>query len=516
MSNTTDVVFAADSLRGARVALRAASYDAALELLTECEDWPAELAEQAIVLKAETIGRRDPVAAVGYLSTVADLVSTPTGRFDFAVQSGKAHAAVRGFSQAESRYAEARVLMHAVPNGPATMAFHDLRMRWYRRDCDPTASEVQFAIAHPDPSIASAAYAFRAWLHAGNEDYAAHVADLKRAVSYATLPSAEMIDVATLATSIHSLAQVGFETADGDAIGAARDAARALAWTPDVAHHHYLTTRAFGWDSFMRGRAGEAQWAFKDARRLAPSVTWRVMAHLDRAYVARLSRNEFWTAEELAQADALAYDVQWEATHGEDRQVLVMLAVLHAPTDAPRAQRYASMYSRFGTESVDPSLAVHQDRRARAHEQYALGRIEQTMGSTDAAIVALQNAYTIFDSASFHYRASLTASALADLTGEERWRAAAVTHASSYPDCPLATFTAESAAAGEAAMPAQLSALQRQIARALCSGADAAELSRRFSRSQFTIERQIEIVLRAFGVTTRAGLADEARRRQLA
>ncbi|MEA2786825.1 MAG: hypothetical protein QOF71_2929, partial [Candidatus Eremiobacteraeota bacterium] len=65
MPDTTDV-FVADSLRDARVALRAALYDAALELLEGCEDWPAEFAEQAITIKAETLGRRDPVGAVTY------------------------------------------------------------------------------------------------------------------------------------------------------------------------------------------------------------------------------------------------------------------------------------------------------------------------------------------------------------------------------------------------------------------------------------------------------------------
>src|SRR6202011_557272 len=61
-------VFVAESLRDARVALRAALYDAALELLEGCEDWPAAFAEQSVTIKAETIGRRDPVGAVTYLT----------------------------------------------------------------------------------------------------------------------------------------------------------------------------------------------------------------------------------------------------------------------------------------------------------------------------------------------------------------------------------------------------------------------------------------------------------------
>jgi DNA-binding CsgD family transcriptional regulator len=239
------------------------------------------------------------------------------------------------------------------------------------------------------------------------------------------------------------------------------------------------------------------------------------MAHLDRAYVARIAGNDFWAAEELAQADALAYDIHWESTYGEERQLLVMLAVLHAPTDAPRAQRYASMYSRIGTESVDPGLALHKDVRATAFAKYAEGRIEQMLGRRDAAVAALTEAYEIFTSVSHHYRCTDTAMALAELTGEEAWRQTAMRHAGAYPDCPLAAL-AEEAVTREDAMPAQLSPLQKQIARALCTGADAAELSRRFSRSMFTIERQISAVLDAFGVTSKSALLREARTRRLA
>ncbi|MBV8949520.1 MAG: hypothetical protein JOZ99_01485, partial [Actinobacteria bacterium] len=249
--------------------MRSAHYDTAHDLLEGCEDWPAEFREHALVLKAELIGRRDAIAAVSYLASVEDLVASSEGQFALALQFGKAHAAVRAFSQAEARYADARALAHAVPHGLNTMAYHDLRMRWFRRECDPGAAEVALAVAHPDPSIASSAYAFRAWLHAGREDYAAHVADLCRAVAVAG--SADDVDLAMITPSIHALAQFGFETADVDAIAAARRASDAVAWTPDLGINHYFTIRALGWDAFMRGRAGEAQWAFKDARMRAPA-----------------------------------------------------------------------------------------------------------------------------------------------------------------------------------------------------------------------------------------------------
>jgi hypothetical protein len=505
----------ADSLRDAQIALRSAWYDAALELLDGCEDWPSNEREGAIVLKAEALGRQDPVNAVAYLASVEDLPESPAGRFNFAIQFGQAHAMVRDFSSAASRYEDARKLMGQVVHGNHTMAYNDLRMRWLRRECDVGAPEVALAVAHPDPNIAAAAYAYRAWLHAGNGNYVGHVADLRRCLDYVTLPTAEPVDVVTFATSVHALAQTAFETADEEGIAAARAAMAAINWTPGVAAHRFLAMRAMGWDAFMRGRAGEAQWMFKDARALAPSAAWRIMTHADRAYVARMSHNEAWAIDELAEADRLAYDVSWESSSGEDRMVLVVLAVLHAPQDAARAQRYASKFSQIGTENVDPKVDLHGNRRAIAHAKYAQGRIEQTLGRREAAIALLHEAYAIFDGVAYHYRATLAAAALAELTGEAKWRDASARHAGFYPDCPLATY-ADEVVAREEALPTALSPFQRQVARALWSGAEPTELSRRFSRSMYTIQHQIDAVFDAFGVGSRGALLQEARRRGLA
>jgi len=505
----------AESLRDAHVALRSAWYDAALELLEGCEDWPQDDAERGVVLKAETIGRRDPVGALGYLARIADIPASEAGRYRYALQLGKAHAAVRDLSRAESWFEQARALCAVVPDGTSTVAFHDLRMRWFRRNYEPDAPEFALAIAHPDPTIVSSAYAIRAWLHAGRGAYREQVADLMRAVSFVTSPSGEQLDVAAAACSTHALAQLAFETANDEAIALARTALDSIAWTSDVRAAHYMTVRALGWDAFMRGRAAQAQWMFKDARALAPTPAWSVMAHLDRAYVARLSRNEGWAIEELAEAHRLARGIRWESCFDEQRQVLVVLAVLYAPVDAALAQYYAATYTRLGTENLDPQLALATDRRALAHAHYAQGRVDQTLGRDEAARAALRDAYAIFDSAEFHYRAALAATALAEMTGEACWRERALAHAARYPDCPLAAAV-DDAVAREEAMPPELTPLQRQIARALWSGVEIAELSHRFSRGRLTIERHVAAVYAAFGVTSRGALLREVRARGIA
>ena len=516
MQTQTGGVSVADSLRDARVALRSAWYDAALELLDGCEDWPRELAEQAVTIKADVIGRRDPVGAVSYLTTVVDIPASLEARFEFALMSGKAYSSVRDFDSARARYAEARALVDKVPYGVNSIAFHDLRLAYMLKQGDPNSPEAALAIAHPDPAISSNAYAARAWIYASLGNFGAHIADLQRAAAYATGPDATRIDVQAMSGVVHGLAQASFETANAEGIIAARAAADALAWTPDTQGRQFLTVRALGWDAFMRGHAGQAQWAFKDAKALAPTPAWRVMSHLDRAYVARMSRNEVWAIEELAEADRLAREVRWESDFDEGRQVLVVLAVMHAPVDAMRAQRYAAMYSQIGTENVNPTLAISAgDSRVTGHAKYAQGRIDQTLGRRDSAVHFLTEAYEIFDNASYHYRATLAASALAELTGGNEWRDRAVKHARRYPDCPLASMV-EEAVAREGAMPVNLTPLQRQIARALWSGAEPADLSKRFSRSLYTIEQQIGSVYEAFGVTSRGSLLEEARRRGLA
>lgn len=515
MQKTTGGVTVADSLRDARVALRSAWYDAALELLDGCEDWDAPLAEQAIALKAETILRRDPVGAVTYLTTVEDIPDSPAGRFAFALISGQAHSVVRDWSSAESRYAEAATLAGATPHGDALLALHRLRLKFYRRQLEPDCPEVALALTHPDENVQMCVYAYRTWLYAWLGRYDLHIADLHRAVKFATAPTVHPVDVSTLGSAIHALAQISFESANEAGIAAAREAAEALPWTPDVQSVHFAAVRALGWDAFLRGRSGEAQWTFKDARNLAPTTEYKVISHLDRAYVARIAGNEVWAIEELAEADRLAHDVRWETKFDEARQTLVMLALLYAPVDAVRAQRYASLYSQIGTENLSPMWAASTDERAVAFKKYAQGRIDQTMGRKDAAVASLTEAYQIFAKASYHYRCSLTASALAELTGQERWRETAIGHARHYPDCPLASIV-EKAIEREEAMPADLTPLQRQIARALWSGVDASELSKRFSRSLYTIERQISAVFTAFGVASRGALLEEARQRGLA
>ncbi|MBV9438963.1 MAG: hypothetical protein JOZ24_03110 [Candidatus Eremiobacteraeota bacterium] len=499
-----------EALHEARISLRRAQYDRVLDLLCECEDWPHPTAEQGILLKAETLGRRDPADALVYLGTVDDMLVTNDGRFGQAVETARFLAASRDLERAAHWYRHARTLAATVPFGEQTLAYHLVRMRWFQRDCDPDAPEIAIALVHPDPSIVAATYAYRGWLHAGRGEYRAQIRDFQRVLACRPVDDLP-IDLATVATTVHALARVAFEIADDEGVETARTAFDAIRWTADVDLERFGTIRALGWDAFMRGQAARAQWAFRDAKSLAPSTAWQVILHLDRAYVARIARNEVWALEELTEADRLAHDVAWESTFGEERQALVMLAALHAQSDAGRAMRYAARYAQLGVENVNPALAIAGDRRTTAAQQYAQGLIELAFGRRAAALPTLFDAYEIYASASHHYRATLVAIALAEVTGEARWSAASRMHASRYPNCPLAAM-ADEAAARHDSLPSELTPFQRQLARAVWTGVENAELSRRFSRSLYTIEREIGRICRAFGVADRDELREHVRR----
>jgi DNA-binding NarL/FixJ family response regulator len=137
------------------------------------------------------------------------------------------------------------------------------------------------------------------------------------------------------------------------------------------------------------------------------------------------------------------------------------------------------------------------------------------LGNTELAVRTLEEAYEIFSTIDHDFRATIVAEALHDLTKDERWLRNARAHAAKFAHCALAQRLNNNGAAAQPADVQGLTPAQRQIAIAHCQGLDNEELSRRFSRSTFTIEKQLDGIYAAFGVRSRAGLRDELHRRGL-
>lgn len=492
-------------LEEARELLRIGRYDAARACLVSCEEWESPLAERAIVVRAELELRHDPIDALETLASLSDLFVSDEGRFDYYVISAKAYANSRNLASATQMLDSAAELTQGIDSRIATLAHHRARVRYLQGTFDANDPDLALALSHPNPGARMLTLLVRGWVQAELGDYRAQIADLRQAIILARENLAEC-DYYSLGRALHSLLRIAAEIGDDEAADEAEELYYAIEWTPDLADAQFLCVRALAWDAFLRGDSARAQWLLKDSSSLAPSDAWKVTAHVDRAYVARINGNEAWAADELAQAQEIALGVVWGETVDEERQALVTLAALLAPSDMARAQRFVSLYVRLGTQSIDPTLAISHDPRASAFSQYALGRVHRVLGNSAASIEAFEASYRIFDKAEHHFRAALAAEGLFEMTGLAIWRERARTHASHFPKSAFYSFL--SAHISREATPAidGLTSIQRQLAVALCEGLDFASLSKRFSRSEFTLQREARLLYEKLDVRSRKGL----------
>ncbi len=494
-----------DELERAREYVRTGCYGPAADLLAACEDWPAPLNERALLLRAEIALRRDPVSSLELLARVHDLFQTPEGRFGYYLASGKAYAHSRNLNAAEDMYACGEAIVSdGHIEGAAELAYQRGRLQWLRREYDPQSQELARAIASDDPGLRFEALAVRSWMHAGLAQFRAQLADLVSALEIAETDF-DRCDVRAVGRVLHALFRLALELGNGEAIEAGERIYERIPWTSELREEHFLVLRALAWDAFLRGQSARAQWLFRDSKEVAPSDAWKVMAHVDRASVARINRNDAWAIDELFEAHALARGVTWADTRGEERQALVMLAILFAPLDMAQAQHYVSTYIRLGSENVDASEGITQDRRAEGYALYASGRVQQVLGNAASAKKALEAAYDIFVAAEHHFRAALVAQSLGELTKESDWIARAAQHAAHFPQSALYQYF-NSPEKTNGAISNGLSPLHRQLALALCEGLDIPQLSRRFSRSEFTLKREIQTLYGSLGVQGRTAL----------
>ena len=132
--------------------------------------------------------------------------------------------------------------------------------------------------------------------------------------------------------------------------------------------------------------------------------------------------------------------------------------------------------------------------------------MNQVLGNTESATVAFEAAYKIFDEAEYHFRAALAAQGLAEVTGAPVWVERARQHAGAFPKSAFYKYLTDRISKKATPWIDGLSPMQRQLALSLCEGLDSQQLSRRFSRSEFTIKREVQALYDLFNVRSRNAL----------
>ncbi len=493
---------------------RRAHRDEALQQLAHCEDWPEPFNEQGLLVRASVLARRSPVLALESLAAHFEAFTSTEGRFGYLATSAFAYVNSRNFDGARDMLASAQELVQDDLTRVARVGYERSRLHWATRRYDPNSDDIALAMSDPSPDAQFKALALRSWMHAGLEDYGAQLRDLLAAFRQFE-EHGDRCDITAVAVYLRALVGLAVELGDHEAMNVGERAYEAIEWTRDIQDLQFICVRALAWHAFHQGDPGRAQWLFKDSKELAPTLAWQAMTHIDRAYVARMNGNEAWASEELARAHSLAREVEWAATRDEERQALVMLGELFASTDMAQAQRYVSMYSKLGRESLDPTLASAHDRRTLAYEKYASGRVQAVLGNVKLARESLEFAYDVFAQIRHPYRAALAAAALYELTEDAQWLEKARAQAAHFAKSPLFRRLSELDRVEEQRVLSGLTPMQRQIAIALCHGADLDELSHQFSRSRFTLEKQIKIIFAALDVHSRHALRAELRQRKM-
>jgi DNA-binding CsgD family transcriptional regulator len=325
-------------------------------------------------------------------------------------------------------------------------------------------------------------------------------------------PAPGVLPWAIIASQLAYLARELPGTAIRDA--AHRELAR-IPWPADLAGVRFTSLRALAWRQALEGDYFNAFRILKEAAKIAPTDAWVVTATTDRAYLATVLNERRWAEQELTEAHELASRVNWRSLDGEESFSLLDLAELYAPIDASLALAYVARYKDAGTRFA-ATLASRDDRRVGAQESYAFGVVQLALGERSEAQRLLRQAFTVYDSIGYDWRAGRTALALAEATGDVAWRERAAIKLAPYrrswfslsasiPPAPPHT--------GRASAPEQLGSLtnaQRAVYDLLLRGLSTSEIAAEQQRSEFTVRNHIKAIFKAFGVNSRPALLARA------
>ena len=211
----------------------------------------------------------------------------------------RAYIVTRNFDAAPEMSELASAIADRVPVADRCILwYHRALLRHCLGQYNPLDENIQTLIASGDANGGFLGHVLCAYMYAGFGRYAEQVADLTAALEVA-MSHPGTCDPGIVALQIDALAaRLGDRRRHRPRSGHGR--LRMDAVERRSADERFLCVRALAWDAFLGGESAQAQWLLKDSKALASSDAWQVMAHLDRAYIARMNGNEHWAAEELA------------------------------------------------------------------------------------------------------------------------------------------------------------------------------------------------------------------------
>jgi len=285
-----------------------------------------------------------------------------------------------------------------------------------------------------------------------------------------------------------------------------------ISWSQSYRGSYFQALKAIGWVRALQGDSLGCFRYLRQAQRVSDSPAYTVIVMLDRTYFARTIGETQWAANELAAAEDIATTVAWEETTGEERVGLLLLAQLTANVDPKRANYYLARFKDLGRIRSN----VHHyafDSRLDAIAAFSSGVVKSANDENEAAMEQFREAWATFDRIAYDWRAAQTAMCLYRISQKNRWHLLAEEKLEAYPTSWLARESKEGAASGRKPFIPDLTPTQDRVFRMICDGRSTQEICTELQRADNTVRNHIKVILKAFGVNTRAALVAEAARR---
>lgn len=349
----------------------------------------------------------------------------------------------------------------------------------------------------------------RGWIAASQNQFAEQARLLHRGMQ--ELRKGAVLDVGVMARALHGLAGIVREIVAPDLVDAAIDLAGHLPWTDDLRVERMQTLRGIGWARMLRG---EYIAGIRDINRIkviAPDERWRVIAHLDHAYMARLQGETGTSQAELLDADELIRTVNWSDSRGEELVALLIAAELFATLNPGRSRELFAKYDAV-KGGMSPMIGFKHNARLDAMEAYVRAAIAHTGGDYRAALSHAATAFRAFSSMNHDWRAARAALLAHANGGGTQFLEHATEATLAYPRSFIALEIEKKRERNERPMLAKLTPRERDVFDLLCSGASALDCARDLAMSESTVRGHIQKIHRKFGVASRAALLAAAAR----
>ncbi len=247
------------------------------------------------------------------------------------------------------------------------------------------------------------------------KDYDSQTAFLMK--SFEEYDGANCPDALVEAAMLSNLASLVRDLQKPELAAFVRDRSAKIQQTPMLDRLRFVTQHSLGWCSALSGDNLGGLREFRQSAEIAPSVPLRILAILDRAFIAGQLHERFFALEQLEHACHLAAGLDWDAVVNTDRKVLLDLAAALAPHDVGRARVTLDRY--FSARTPISSLALFaKDTRRRGDECMATAAVVRAEGALDRAVMVYKEAFDIWTDVGYAWRAAAAALEIYTLTGD--------------------------------------------------------------------------------------------------